>query len=94
MAELREVSSRSRCSADSSVSSASSVIPMIPFIGVRSSWLMFARKLLLASLAASAIFLADSSSRRSSIALRYWALSCLPCASKNARQTTLMIAIP
>ena len=36
------------------VSSASSVIPRMPFIGVRISWLMFARNSLLARLAASA----------------------------------------
>ena len=46
-----------------SVSSTSSVMPMTAFIGVRISWLMFARKLLLARLAASAASLACSSSR-------------------------------
>ena len=44
----------SRCSALRSVSSASSVMPMMAFIGVRISWLMFARKSLFARLAASA----------------------------------------
>ena len=43
-----------RCSRSSSVSSSSSVMPMMPFIGVRISWLMFARNSLLARLAASA----------------------------------------
>jgi len=33
----------SRSSAVSSMSSSSSVIPITPFIGVRISWLMFAR---------------------------------------------------
>ena len=49
----------------SAVSSTSSVMPMIPFIGVRISWLMFARNWLLARLAASAASFA-SPSRRSS----------------------------
>src|SRR5207249_2122411 len=38
----------SRCSAVSSVSSANSVIPSTPFMGVRISWLMLARNSLLA----------------------------------------------
>ena len=44
----------SRCSAVRSVPSASSVMPMTPFIGVRISWLMLARNSLFARLAASA----------------------------------------
>ena len=44
----------SRCSALSSVPSASSDRPMMAFIGVRISWLMLARNSLLARLAASA----------------------------------------
>ena len=44
----------SRCSLVKSVASTSSVIPMMPFIGVRISWLMFARNSLFALLAASA----------------------------------------
>ena len=44
----------SRCSALRSVSSASSVMPMTPFIGVRISWLILARNSLFARLAASA----------------------------------------
>ena len=47
----------SRCSAVRSVLSSSSVMPRMPFIGVRISWLILARKLLLAPLAASAAFL-------------------------------------
>ena len=52
---------------------ASSVMPMMPFIGVRISWLMLARNSLLARLAASAASLASRSSsceRRSSAAVR------------------------
>lgn len=37
----------SRCSRDKGVSKASSVIPYIPFMGVRISWLMLARNSLL-----------------------------------------------
>ena len=44
--------------ASRSVSSSSSVMPMMPFIGVRISWLMLARNSLLARLAASAASLA------------------------------------
>jgi len=47
-AELFTVSRYSRCSSVSAVSSASSVMPMTPFMGVRISWLMFARNSLLA----------------------------------------------
>ena len=56
----------SRCSDVSSVSSTRSVMPMTPFIGVRISWLMFARNSLLARLAASATFLAVRRLARSS----------------------------
>ena len=41
---LRTVSVISDCSLSRSVSSKSPVIPITPFIGVRISWLMFARK--------------------------------------------------
>ena len=44
--ELRMVSTDSRCSADSGVSSSRLVMPITPFIGVRISWLMDARKAL------------------------------------------------
>ena len=53
----------SRCSPLSSVSSSSSVMPSTPFIGVRISWLMVARNVLLALLAASAASLAARKSR-------------------------------
>ncbi len=52
-------------------SRASSVMPMMPFIGVRSSWLMLARNSLFARLAASATSLAC---RISSVCLR-WVIS-------------------
>ncbi len=52
----------SRCSEVRSVSKTSSVIPRMPFMGVRISWLMVARNVLLASLPASAASLACSSS--------------------------------
>ena len=48
--------------ADSGVSSASSVMPMMPFIGVRISWLMFARNSLFAWFASSATRVAAASS--------------------------------
>jgi hypothetical protein len=47
-----------RCSSVMSVSRASSVMPMMPFMGVRISWLMLARKALFASVADSARSLA------------------------------------
>ena len=57
----------SRCRGVSSVSRASSVMPMMPFIGVRISWLMLARNSLLARLAASAASLAIRSSSCASL---------------------------
>ncbi len=63
----------SRCSAVSSVARASRVIPRMLFIGVRSSWLTWARNRLVASaLSTAATFAARrrlTSSRRSSTAL-------------------------
>ena len=50
----RMVLAKSRCSSVSGVSSSSPLMPMTAFIGVRISWLIVARKALLASLAASA----------------------------------------
>ncbi len=51
---VRMVSVNPRCSRVRSVSSSKLVMPMTAFIGVRISWLMVARKALLAWLAASA----------------------------------------
>ncbi|MNY53229.1 hypothetical protein D3C86_1889670 [compost metagenome] len=48
----------SRCSAASVVSSARAVMPMIPFMGVRISWLILARNSLFAWFADSAAALA------------------------------------
>ena len=53
-AHVLTVVKNSCCSASSLVSSARSVMPMMPFIGVRISWLMLARNRLLVSLASSA----------------------------------------
>jgi hypothetical protein len=50
----RMTSAKLRCSAVSSVSRSSPVIPITAFRGVRISWLMVARKALLASAATSA----------------------------------------
>ena len=52
----------SRCSGRTSSSSMSPVNPMMPFIGVRISWLMLARNSLLMRLASSACRRASSSS--------------------------------
>jgi len=54
---------KKRCSSLSSLSSIRSVMPRTPFIGVRISWLMLARKSLLARLAASASLVRVTSSR-------------------------------
>jgi hypothetical protein len=48
------VSTNSSCSAVNAVSNNRPVIPITPFIGVRISWLMFARNADFARLAASA----------------------------------------
>ena len=52
------------CSASRSVSRASSVIPRIPFIGVRISWLILARNSDFARVAASAVSFATCSSSK------------------------------
>ncbi len=62
----------SRCWQVSPVSSASSVMPMMPFIGVRISWLMLARNSLLARVAASA------AARRAGLPVR-------PCDARRPR---------
>ena len=53
-ADSRAITRYSRCSSASGVCRVRSVMPMMPFIGVRISWLMLARNSLLARLAASA----------------------------------------
>ena len=58
----RIVSANWRCSRVSGVPRRRLVIPMTPFIGVRISWLIVARKALLARLASSASRVAASSS--------------------------------
>jgi hypothetical protein len=63
-------------SASSCVSRASSVMPKMPFIGVRISWLIVARKALFASVAASAASRERSSARfasRSAYSASCWA---------------------
>ena len=60
--ERRTVSSSDCCLADRLVLSSSSVIPRTPFSGVRISWLMLARNLDFATLAASAASLAETNS--------------------------------
>ncbi len=57
-AEFLTMPRNCRCSGSSGVARTSSVMPMMPFIGVRTSWLMLARNSLLARLAASAASLA------------------------------------
>ena len=54
-ADSSTASMKARCSGERSVSSARPVMPMMPFIGVRISWLMFARKSLLSRAADSAV---------------------------------------
>ena len=60
--QLRTILAYSRCSGVSCVSSSNPVMPMTPFIGVRISWLMLARKSLLAFVAASAASFACNNS--------------------------------
>ncbi len=73
-ADFRTSSRYSDCSGDSCVSSTSSVMPIMAFIGVRISWLMLARKSLLDRLAASA---AARAFRSSASTLRRWTISSL-----------------
>ncbi len=51
---VRIVSAYSFCSVSKSVSNSSAAIPMTPFMGVRISWLMFAKNADFARVAASA----------------------------------------
>ena len=74
-AEVFTVVRYSRCSAVNLVSKANSVMPTMAFIGVRISWLMFARNSLLARVASSAFFLAISSSFTNA-ASRFASFSC------------------
>ena len=66
-ADVRTVPRLSRWSAVSSLSSTRSVMPMMPFIGVRISWLMLARNSLLARLASIARSRAATSSSLTSL---------------------------
>ena len=61
--DLRITPSRSRCSSESGFSAIACAMPSTPFSGVRISWLMVARKSLLARLATSAARSASSCSR-------------------------------
>ncbi len=79
----RTVSTNSRCSPASSVSSSRPVIPITAFIGVRISWLMVARKADLAAVAASASRRARSASTRSCTAARLICLISLSMARKT-----------
>ena len=103
--ERPTVSAYSRCSGVSSVSSSSSVMPITPFIGVRISWLMFARNSLFARFADSATCMArlvassarsrSSSDRvRSSSARRSWAALHQTRATKRTMVTMTMSATP
>jgi hypothetical protein len=73
------ISTYSRCVGSSLVSDRICDIPITPFMGVRISWLTFARKLLLARFAASAASLASSAA--CSAALRS-VTSCMDPASQ------------
>ena len=76
--DVRIVSAKSRCSASSSVSSRSPLIPMTAFIGVRISWLIAARNALFAWFAASAATVASrasANSREFSKAIDAWRAS-------------------
>jgi hypothetical protein len=66
-ADRRRANKYSCCSAAEVVFSTNSVIPRTPWIGVRSSWLTLAKNRVLASLAASAASLANSTSRNRSV---------------------------
>jgi len=59
--ELRMISTKSRCSALSGVSTSSVVMPITPFIGVRISWLMLARNSDFARVASSSFWLSEMS---------------------------------
>ena len=61
-ADISTIVRFSRCSRVRSLSSVRFVRPMMPFIGVRISWLMFARNSLLTRLAFSASLRASSTS--------------------------------
>ena len=78
LARVVMTSTSSRCSRVSSVWASSPVRPSTPFIGVRISWLMVARKLLFARLAASAASFCSSSALQRSWASR----RVFPCSAR------------
>ena len=79
-AELRTACRSLRWSGSRSRSSASRFIPMMAFMGVRISWLMLARKVLFAWLAASAASLAASRSR----------VRCATSSSRNRSRASIL----
>ena len=91
----RIVSANSRCSASRLVSSSRLVMPITPFIGVRISWLIFARNSLFARAADSAASfaaLSASSPRTRSVTSQY--MPCTPSTRSSRSMTgTLMIWI-
>ena len=89
-AELITSERYSRCSAVSGVSRQSCVMPRMPFIGVRISWLILARKALLASFASRASFAASMAS--SSAALRR-VISCKVPITRSACCCMLRVTI-
>ena len=89
-AELITSERYSRCSAVSGVSRQSCVMPRMPFIGVRISWLILARKALFASFASRASFAASMAS--SSAALR-WVISCKVPITRSACCCMLRVTI-
>jgi hypothetical protein len=96
--ELRRVSTKSRWSAASGVSSSRPVMPMIAFIGVRISWLMLARKALLARLAASAASFAAASAswlrRRSVMSVTLARTRLRPAAGIRTSRTSQGMSCP
>ena len=80
--EVRMIVASSRCSSSSSLRSSSPLIPITAFIGVRISWLIAARNVLLAALAASAASRASwalaYSRALSSAIMASWANRCEP----------------
>ena len=86
--ESRMVVAKSRWSSVSGVSSSSPLMPMTAFIGVRISWLIVARKALLASLAASAWARASCVCLKS----RAFSMATTACSAKVLEERDFLVA--
>lgn len=89
----RTTSSVARCSSSSFVMLSSSSMPKMPFIGVRISWLMVARKALLAWLAVCTVTSVFCARTRSAISARSLSLAAASAAASCRRRSFISVSI-